>query len=99
MYNSFITLLTHTSIGNTSNLFNVENNKIQSATFGPTPDKLKSSSLTSCVFGFCSNFFKSTFPSSIVCVVSYSLISLNPRPNSLYLSTLTFFNSSGVGNV
>ena len=27
-------------------LFNVENNKIQSATFGPTPDKLSSCSLT-----------------------------------------------------
>ena len=33
---SFITLLTQTSIGKTSNLFN-ENNNMQSATLGPTP--------------------------------------------------------------
>ena len=39
-YKSFITLLTHTSMGNTSNLFKSENNKIQSATFGPTPDSV-----------------------------------------------------------
>ena len=99
MYSSFITLLTHTSIGNTSNLFNVENSNMQSATFGPTPERVSSCSLTFNVSGSSCNSFKSTFFSNIICVVSYSLMSLNPSPSSLYSCTVTSFNCSGVGKV
>ena len=51
------------------------------------------------MFEALNNFFKSTSLFNIIFVVSYTLISLNPKPNFLYSSTLTFLNSSGVGNV
>ena len=86
-------------MGNTSNLFNVENSKIQSATFGPTPESFKSSSLTWFVSFISFNFEISTSLFKIILVVSYNLISLKPNPNSLYSSTETSFNSSTVGKV
>lgn len=91
MYKSFITLLTHTSIGKISNLFNVENNKIQSATFGPTPDKFNSSALADVVSNRC-NFDKSISLFKTICVVSNNLISLKPNPSFLKSSTVTSFN-------
>ena len=99
MYKSFITLLTHTSIGKVSNLFSSENSKIQSATLGPTPESFNNSSLTSNVLELVFNLSISISFSRILCVVSYSLISLNPNPNFLYSSTVTSFNCSVVGKV
>ena len=99
MYKSFITRLTQTSIGKTSNLFNVENSKMQSATFGPTPGRVRSFSLTFSVSFSSVNLFKSTSLFNIFLVVSYTLTSLNPSPNALKSSTLALDNSSTVGNV
>ena len=92
IYKSFITLLTQTSIGNTSNLFSSENNNIQSATLGPTPESFNNSSLTFNVSFSSFKYSRSISLFKIICVVSYSLISLNPRPNFLYCSIVTSFN-------
>ena len=99
MYKSFITLRTQTSIGNTSNLFNVENNSMQSATFGPTPDRVRSSFLIFFVLFSCFNFSKSTSPFTIFLVVSNIYLSLKPKPNALKSSILAVANASGVGNM
>ena len=99
MYNSFITLRTQTSIGKTSNLFRSENKSIQSATLGPTPESVKSSSLIISVFFSSYQLFILTLFELKICTVSYILLSLNPVPNSLYSSILTFFKFSIVGNV
>ena len=79
--------------------FKSENNKMQSATLGPTPDNFNNSSLTSIVFGLFFIFSMSTCLFNIIFVVSYNLMSLNPNPNFLYSSTVTFFSCSGVGKV
>ena len=99
MYKSFITRLTHTSIGNTSKRFSVENSKIQSATFGPTPGNVKSSSLTFNVSFSACNFSKLISLFNIFLVVSYTRTSLKPKPKLRKSFTSAFDNCSGVGNV